>query len=76
MKATVEYYDGELDEHYYPVSGVMTVEGLIDRIKQDEAYSNAVKVWISTDDSSNVDIETAMPDLHRDNVGEAFEASI
>ncbi|MFA6664203.1 MAG: hypothetical protein WCS21_07805 [Lachnospiraceae bacterium] len=76
MKAIVEYANGEIGEHHYSVCGIMTAEGLIENIKQDRAYSNAVKVWISPNDSECIDIETAIPDLHRDNIGEPFEASI
>lgn len=76
MKVIVEYANGEIGEHHYSVCGIMTVEGLIEDIRHDEAYSNAVKVWISTDDNSSVDIETAIPDLHRDNISEPFEVSI
>ncbi len=76
MKATIEYANGEIGEHHYSVCGVMTVEELIENIRHNEAYSNAVKVWISPDDNECIDIETAIPDLHRDSIGEPFEVSI
>lgn len=69
MKATIEYENGDIGERMYGNGDVAELE---QEIAANEDYENVLKVWISLDDSEDVDVETAEPNLRRDSVSEPF----